>query len=88
MIFASRSSSRVAGKNAFDGRLRADRHEDRRFDVAMRGVQNARPRAGGGTDGLEFETKHRSHDKGAALPFSLFLSPRTAARAARWIAKK
>ena len=36
----------IARQDAFDGRLRADGHEHRSLDVAMRGVQNAGARAG------------------------------------------
>ncbi len=45
----------VALHDAFDRGLRADRHEDGRFDDAVRGVNEAGARAGGGADGFEFE---------------------------------
>ena len=35
----------IARGHRLDGRLRADRHEDRRFDVAMRGMEHAVSRA-------------------------------------------
>ena len=45
----------VALRDAFDGGLRADRHEDRRLDGAVGGVHQARARASIGTDGLQLE---------------------------------
>jgi len=48
----------IPRQQAFDGGLRTDRHEDGRFDVAMRGVQNASPRPGMRTGGLNFKTEH------------------------------
>ena len=53
----------IARQHAFDGGLRAHRHEDRSLDVAMRGVKNARARAGVGTGGLKLESRHRSYCK-------------------------
>ena len=51
----------IARKNAFDGRLSADGHENRSLDIAMRGVENARAGAGSGADGLKLESEHRSY---------------------------
>jgi len=48
----------VAREDAFDGRLGADRHEDRCFDVAMRGVENAGAGASFGAGSEEVETGH------------------------------
>ena len=45
----------VALGEAFDGGLRADRHEDRRLDGAVGGVEQAGARAGVGAFGLQFE---------------------------------
>ncbi len=58
MILASRSPQQIAIEHAFDRRLRPHRHEDRGLDVAMRGVQNAGPRAGLGADRLKLEAEH------------------------------
>ena len=48
----------IPRQQAFDGGLRTDRHEDWRFDVAMRGVQNPRPRPRVRTGSLNFKTQH------------------------------
>ena len=50
-----RSSARSRCVEPFDGGLRADRHEDRRFDGAVRGVQQAGAGARVGTLGDHFE---------------------------------
>jgi hypothetical protein len=52
----------VAGKNAFNGCLGSDRHEDRSFDVAMRSVEHAGTGAGFGTSCLDREAKHLAAD--------------------------
>ena len=56
--------NQIAGQQAFYGGLCPDRHEDRSFDVAMRGMQNPSPRAGMRTGGLNFKTEHESYCKG------------------------
>ena len=48
----------VALQNAFDGGLRAHRHEDRRFDDAVRGVEQSGARAGVGALGLQLKTHY------------------------------
>ena len=58
MILRVEIVDQIPRQQAFDGGLRADGHEDRSFDVAMRGVQNPRPRAGVRTGGLNFKTEH------------------------------
>jgi hypothetical protein len=45
--------AQLAGKDGLDRRLGADRHEDRRLDGAVGGVEHARP--GVAVDGLEVE---------------------------------
>jgi hypothetical protein len=48
----------VPREHALDCGLRAHGHEHGRLHVAVRGVQNARARAGGGADGLNLEAEH------------------------------
>ena len=47
----------VARREAFDGGLGADRHEDRRFDRAMRGVEQAGAGVGVRAGGLDLEAE-------------------------------
>ena len=49
----------IARENPLNGRLCADRHEDRGLDVAVRRVQNAGPRARLAADSLKLESEHR-----------------------------
>jgi len=48
----------IPRQQTFDGGLRPYRHEHRRFDIAMRRVQNPRPRPGMRTSSLDFKTEH------------------------------
>ena len=48
----------IPRQQALDGGLSPDRHEHRRFDIAMRRVQNPRPRPRMRTSGLDFEAEH------------------------------
>ena len=50
----------VAREEAFDGGLRADGHEDRGLDDAVRGVKEARAGVGVRAGGLELEAEHRT----------------------------
>ncbi len=49
----------VARKKPFDGRLRADGHENRSLHIAMSGVKNPRAGAGSRANGLNLESEHR-----------------------------
>jgi len=51
-------ADQIPRQQAFDGGLGPDWHEDGRFDVAMSGMQNPRPRPGMWTGGLNFKTEH------------------------------
>ncbi len=51
----------IAREDAFNRPLGADRHEDRRFDVAVRGVQDARAGTCFGAGRLKLESEHRSY---------------------------
>ncbi len=64
MILASRSFSRSQREDAFDRPLRADRHEDRRFDITMGGVEDAGTRACLGAGCLKLESEHRLYCMG------------------------
>ncbi len=55
IIWASSSLRQIALHDALDAGLRAHRHEDGRFDDAVRGVDAAGARAGGGALGDEFK---------------------------------
>ena len=48
-------AGQIALRDALDRGLRANRHEDRRFDDAMGGVNQAGARAGVGTGRLQFK---------------------------------
>jgi hypothetical protein len=48
----------VARDNAFNRPLGADRHEHRRLDIAMRGVDDAGARPCFGTGRLKLESEH------------------------------
>ena len=61
--FGVQISDQVPRQDALHRRLRADRHEDWSFDIAMRGVENACARAGFGAGCLKLEAKHRLHCK-------------------------
>ncbi len=50
----------IPGENALNRRLRAHGHEHRGLDIAMRGVQNPRPRARLRANRLKLEAKHSS----------------------------
>ena len=64
----------IARQQAFDRGLGPDRHEDRRLDVAMRGMQEAGPRAGVRAGGLDLERKHRFHCRIDAVRVLLILA--------------
>ena len=51
-------AGQIALHDAFDRGLRADGHEDGRFDDAVRGVDQTGASAGVGADGLEFEAHY------------------------------
>ena len=63
----------IALQDAFDGGLGPDRHEDRSFHNAVRGVEQSRAGAGVGTLGLKFET-HNLTVMGGAGPCPLALT--------------
>ena len=48
----------IARQDTLDGSLRADRHENGRFHVAVRGMKYAGASAGDGTYSLELEWEH------------------------------
>ena len=52
---------KISREDAFHGCLGAYGHENRGLNVAVSSVENARPGAGSGADGLELESRHRSY---------------------------
>ena len=57
--FGIKITGELAGEDAFDGRLSADRHEHGGLNGSVRGVEDAGSGAGSRADGLEVEAEHR-----------------------------
>lgn len=68
----------IARQKRFDGRLGSHRHEYGGFNIAVRGVQNAGARTGGGTSGVKLETGHRIYCRIDAVRTLLFFARRSA----------
>lgn len=68
--FGVEIGDQIARENTFDCRLSAHGHENGSLDVAMGGVENARPCTGSGADGLKLESKHRSHCREKPRPMN------------------
>ena len=56
----------LLAQQAFDGRLRGERHEGGRANVAVRRVQRSRASAGGAVAGFDRERGHRGILRGTA----------------------
>jgi hypothetical protein len=67
--------NQVPRQDAFDGRLRADGHENRGFNDAVGGVEQPGPGSCFGAGGLEFESEHRPYCMG--LVFSQWQTTKT-----------